>query len=708
MPNFTLSNLLGLSTNNPPPQPQPNLDNIPDEIPIRDRNPVREQNQRRFSKHRSPQHIDPSPNHTFSESNVSQFGEVTDSDSGSVLSCIPLTVDPTYPTPRSSSSSSFDTVIQRPGATVTEDPLSPPETFRTFTVTPQVRNQSNPRRIRFEDQEDNMNNGEMGNEQSNIGNRPGHPPPPPPTNGQPQNAFPNVNAYMIGGNRAPQAHSTANRVPAAQPTLRQQQQNQQGTSQGTAYQNPFGFFNQPQVPENRAPGHERAQQQNQQQQQQQQRQQNQGNGNGQGQAQPAPNVSHAPAMPYFTNINVEMPKYTMPLSRLALRLFIQRFTRWTQAKGMSEQQSKLALPLAFVNPTAQNYFMIHYRDQEDDNINWEEFVTKFMRDCPMEEDDARSILDILGRKQAELEKASVYVQKIRAMVSEEYSKYAEPDVIRLMMEGLNPALRQYLECRGPPTSYHELLTMIKHYEERGLDKTWNSYPVTPMPQANLPAYHPTNTNQVMENLPINMVNTTNADVQALAETVKELTAEIYKLTATRQDNHSSNDGRRRNNNQNARNGPENEENNGPRQNRGYNNGGQQRTPFCRYHNRSGHWTSDCRDLRRDRDGARGYRERDRDDRRQYGRRNDNRYDDRRNDHRRYDDRRNDERRYDDRRQISRRYDRRDSDIEEEERPRNRRQNDRNNDQQNERCRQNNRPANPDSEYESENEAGRAD
>ena len=260
--------------------------------------------------------------------------------------------------------------------------------------------------------------------------------------------------------------------------------------------------------------------------------------------QPAPAPAPAPqAQPArMASVNMEMPKYTHQLSKLALRLFIQRFQRWAEAKEMSVSQAKLALPLAFINPTAQNYFMIHFHEQDDDRIGWIDYINNFMNNCPMEVDDPTSILEILARKQPEHEKASVFIQRIRALISEEYSKYAEPDVIRLMMDGLNHTLRQYLECRGPPQSYNEIIQMVKHYEARGLDHTLvpppaqQYIPAPPLPQAFAPipaqplqsAPVAPITAPAVESVSINYASAT--DLKSVSDQIAALNTEILKLT----------------------------------------------------------------------------------------------------------------------------------------------------------------------------------
>lgn len=170
-------------------------------------------------------------------------------------------------------------------------------------------------------------------------------------------------------------------------------------------------------------------------------------------------------------INIDMPKYNQQLSKLALRLFIQRFELWGNAKGLNCKEAKLTFPLAFSNPTAQSYFTIHYKDQLDPKINWSDFVAKIVATIPYDVDDPTSILEILQRKKPELEKSSLYVQRLRALMGDDFEKFPEPEIIRLMINSLEPNIVHYLECKGAPTTYSDLMTALKYYEERGLQTT---------------------------------------------------------------------------------------------------------------------------------------------------------------------------------------------------------------------------------------------
>lgn len=52
-----------------------------------------------------------------------------------------------------------------------------------------------------------------------------------------------------------------------------------------------------------------------------------------------------------------------------------------------------------------------------------------------------------------------------------------------MMDGLNSALRQYLECRRAPKSYDALLQNIRTYESRGLQRETTATLPTASPDA---------------------------------------------------------------------------------------------------------------------------------------------------------------------------------------------------------------------------------
>jgi hypothetical protein len=179
---------------------------------------------------------------------------------------------------------------------------------------------------------------------------------------------------------------------------------------------------------------------------------------------------HIPYSNPHSSVQMEMPKYTQELSKQGLRLFIKRFELWAATKRMDEQAAKLAFPLAFNNLTAQEYFIIHDADLMNPHMNWNYFIQKFLRNCPMEVSDTTSIFKILGKRQQPDEQASIYVQKIRYLIGTDFAKYNEQEIISLMMEGLHSDIRHYLECRGTPLTYADLVSKIQVYEERGLPR----------------------------------------------------------------------------------------------------------------------------------------------------------------------------------------------------------------------------------------------
>ncbi|OXA53726.1 Transposon Ty3-I Gag-Pol polyprotein [Folsomia candida] len=183
----------------------------------------------------------------------------------------------------------------------------------------------------------------------------------------------------------------------------------------------------------------------------------------------------------------------------------------------------------------------------------------------MEVDDHTSVLDLLKSPKPELEKASVYLQRLRAAMSEEYTRHAEPDIIRLLMDNLDPSLRQFLECKGPPLTYGDLVSLVKHYEDRGLQKTLtpqlqppvtiisptvppqsvgldafaglHQAPVTPLAP---PTAQPKPVNNATDgglSLGVNLTNVKN--MQGLLNHLSDLQAAIMRLNVSPSQNHGS-------------------------------------------------------------------------------------------------------------------------------------------------------------------------
>ena len=171
----------------------------------------------------------------------------------------------------------------------------------------------------------------------------------------------------------------------------------------------------------------------------------------------------------LTSVNLEMPKYKQAISKGGLKLFVPQFNMWSRAKNLTDAGKKLYFSLAFSSNSAQNYFMIHNNDLVNDNLNFDDFLQQFIRDCPREALEAQSVLDILAQKQKPLEKASIHIQKMRAAVGDEFATAAsEKDAVLYMMKGLHPNIQQYLQCQGPPETYEALMKAIRTYENSGL------------------------------------------------------------------------------------------------------------------------------------------------------------------------------------------------------------------------------------------------
>jgi hypothetical protein len=120
--------------------------------------------------------------------------------------------------------------------------------------------------------------------------------------------------------------------------------------------------------------------------------------------------------------------------------------------------------------TAQEYFIIHDADLMNMSMNWNDCIQKCLRNCPIEVTDTTSIFKILGKRQQPDQKGSIYVQKIRLLIGNDFGKYNEQEIISLIMEGMQSDLRHCLECHGIPLTYADLVSKFQVYEERGLPR----------------------------------------------------------------------------------------------------------------------------------------------------------------------------------------------------------------------------------------------
>lgn len=306
--------------------------------------------------------------------------------------------------------------------------------------------------------------------------------------------------------------------------------------------------------------------------------------------------------------NIEMPKYNSLLSKTALRTFLYRFQSWAHSKSLTEPQAKFSLPLAFSSATAQNYFTIRYNDQIDPTVSFSQMANDFLTQCPMEADDPTSILVVLQQRQTEFEKASLYIQRIRSQIGDEYTTYPEPDVIHMMMDGLQPTLRTFLECKGPPTNYTDLVALIVHFEKRGLQKTLQGNYVTPaaiVPPPILPVIQPpipvapapvSTIPIIPEPLAVNYVSSN--DFKTLQAQITNLSKAMEKLSATGNNTKQET----QNPNNQSQNQTENQNRNNYTRGNGRGNSNSNsgsRRPQCGYCGKLGHYTNDCYSKQRD-------------------------------------------------------------------------------------------------------------
>jgi hypothetical protein len=172
------------------------------------------------------------------------------------------------------------------------------------------------------------------------------------------------------------------------------------------------------------------------------------------------------SLPNYEDENtMSEPKYTQPLTRSGLKLFLTNFEMWAMNKKLDFKGQKMGLPLAIQNDVAQQWFIINKSHVTDDKVTFELLVDKFLKECPMDgEDENLGFIEVLSRKQKPTEKASVFMQRIRYLLEEEWSKFNEKDVVHSMCRQLSLPLRRYIECRGSPSTYEELIGLVLEYE----------------------------------------------------------------------------------------------------------------------------------------------------------------------------------------------------------------------------------------------------
>ena len=170
----------------------------------------------------------------------------------------------------------------------------------------------------------------------------------------------------------------------------------------------------------------------------------------------------------MATIKEPLPKYTSQLSRRELELFVSTFNIWSTQRKLTDDIKKIQFQLAISNKVAQQWFNINQAIVIDNDITWDNFIKIFFETCPTENtDDELSFSEIISMTQGRTEKATIFIQKIRYLFGKEWGKYPEKDIVQGMVKQLNINTRRYIECRGLPDSYTDLMKIIQQYEAKG-------------------------------------------------------------------------------------------------------------------------------------------------------------------------------------------------------------------------------------------------
>jgi len=144
------------------------------------------------------------------------------------------------------------------------------------------------------------------------------------------------------------------------------------------------------------------------------------------------------------------------------------FEVWAKQKKIADEQIKLQLQRVVPSRVAQQWFAINQHQITDNGILWAQFRKDFLEKCPTEnDDDDISFAEIISKTQGKSEKASLFLQKIHYLFGNKWNTYPEKEIVKRMVRQLNLNTRRYVECRGVPDNYVDLMAQIQHYEVRG-------------------------------------------------------------------------------------------------------------------------------------------------------------------------------------------------------------------------------------------------
>jgi hypothetical protein len=168
------------------------------------------------------------------------------------------------------------------------------------------------------------------------------------------------------------------------------------------------------------------------------------------------------------------PIFKQKITDKKLKNFMQKFEAWATGSALTDANKKSNLSTAFENAGAEQYFSIYQKQISDATITWDTFKKSFIKNCPRDQEEKDiKMVDISSHEQEPTEFALSFVTRIRYLFGDNWDLYKEDELCEAIIRQMLPGIRRFIQIRGLPATYEELIKIIEEYEGKGMKELDN-------------------------------------------------------------------------------------------------------------------------------------------------------------------------------------------------------------------------------------------
>jgi len=120
-------------------------------------------------------------------------------------------------------------------------------------------------------------------------------------------------------------------------------------------------------------------------------------------------------------------------------------------------------PLAFKSEIALKYFFLHRSTIQNIHTTFSEFSELFVNSCPLNSEPL-STLAVIRTPPDPHESSSQYILDLWFHITIHNTTFSDAELILEILPNLPPLLRYFFEARGVPSTFPELITLVRYFE----------------------------------------------------------------------------------------------------------------------------------------------------------------------------------------------------------------------------------------------------